>query len=39
VIAGVIGANGIAATGDIGRTAKVHAAKPIRIKRFIDETP
>jgi hypothetical protein len=36
VMAGVIGAKGIAATGNIGRTAKVQAAKPISIKRFIE---
>ena len=39
VMAGVIGAIGIAATGSIGRAAKAQTAKPISIKRFIEAAP
>ena len=38
VMAGVIGAKGIAAMGSIGRAAKAQTAKPISIKRFIEAT-
>jgi hypothetical protein len=39
VMAGVIGAKGIAAMGGIGRAARAQPAKPISIKRFIEATP
>jgi hypothetical protein len=39
VRAGIIDAEGIAATGKIGKAAKAKAAQPISIKRFIGATP
>jgi hypothetical protein len=37
VIAGVIGADGIAMTGSVGRAAKAEAASATSMKRFMTE--